>query len=355
MSIEVRFDHAREDFRLSVDLRIPSQGVTALFGPSGCGKTTVLRAMAGLERIPGGHLSIGDQTWQDGDEFVPPHRRPVGYVFQEASLFAHLDVRGNLQYGARRRPGTGSVTDLEEIADLLGIGRLMGRRPDSLSGGERQRVSIARALAASPRILLMDEPLASLDLDRKREILPYLESLHRSLEIPVIYVSHDPGEVARLADHMVLMQDGGVTADGGVQDMFARLDLPLAHGLDAAAVLDATVAGHDEAFHLTVLEFPGGRLVTTREDLPEGQPVRVRIAARDVSLTLEPQAGTSILNILPARIDALAPEGPAQDTVRLSVGETPLLARVTRKSVSALGLEPGRTVYAQVKSIALLA
>jgi molybdate transport system ATP-binding protein len=355
MTIAARFRVGRGDFSLDVDLELPPAGFTALFGPSGCGKTTLLRTLAGLERVAGGCLRFGDETWQDGSHFIPTHRRPIGYVFQEASLFDHLDVLGNLEYGARRaRRGGGRVT-LEEVIEWLGIGDLLQRAPASLSGGERQRVAIARALAVRPDLLLMDEPLASLDLERKREILPYLESLHRALRIPVIYVSHQPEEVSRLADHMVLMDAGRVIASGPVPAMFTRLDLPLAHGFDAAAVIEARVTGHDESFHLTHLDFPGGRLTTAREDLPTGSTVRLRVAARDVSLTLEPQSGTSILNILPARIDALAPEGRSQETVRLAVGDTPLLARVTRKSVALLDLRPGKRVYAQVKSIAVLA
>lgn len=355
MSIRARFDIARGGFRLDVHLEIPARGVTALFGPSGCGKTTLLRAIAGLERVAGGRLEVQGNVWQNDARFLPPHQRPIGYVFQEASLFDHLDVRGNLEYGARRTRDGKNRVSLDEAVSLLGIGQLLERSPGTLSGGERQRVAIARALAASPDLLLMDEPMASLDRDRKLEILPYLESLHRGLEIPVIYVSHEPDEVARLADHMVLMDAGRVMASGAVHDMFTRLDLPLAHGYDAAAVIEATVTGHDESFHLTHLDFPGGRLTTAREDLPSGSTVRLRVAARDVSLTLEPQAGTSILNILPARIEALAPEGRSQETVRLAVGDTPLLARVTRKSVTLLDLRPGKRVCAQVKSIAVLA
>jgi molybdate transport system ATP-binding protein len=355
VTIEARFSIDRGDFRLQADLSIPAHGITALFGPSGCGKTTLLRAIAGLEHVAGGHLSVAGETWQDDKLFLPAHRRPIGYVFQEASLFMHLDVRGNLEYGVRRMPRGRSRIPLEEAVGLLGIQHLLERRPDTLSGGERQRVAIARALAVSPSLLLMDEPLASLDLRRKREILPYLEALHRNLEIPVIYVSHEPEEVARLADHMVLLEAGRVVSSGTVRDMFTRLDLPLAHGADAAAVIEATVAGHDDEFHLTLLEFAGRQMAITRRDLAAGSAVRLRIAARDVSLTLESQSGTSILNILPVTVDDLIPDDKAQVTIRLLAGEVPLLARVTRKSVSNLGLKPGQEVYAQAKSIALLA
>jgi molybdate transport system ATP-binding protein len=335
-------------------LSVPARGVTALFGPSGCGKTTLLRAIAGLERYRGGFLKVGDMNWQQGDCFVPPHRRPLGYVFQEASLFEHLSVRRNLEYGIKRLPRAGRKVSLQQAIELLGIEHLLERKPAHLSGGERQRVAIARALAVSPRLLLMDEPLAALDLNRKQEILPYIESLHKDLDIPVIYVSHSPDEVAHLADHLVLLEAGRVRASGAISNMLTRLDLPLAHGSDAEALVEATVAGHDEAYHLTYLDSAGGRFTVMRKALPVGSAVRLRVAARDVSLTLEPQSGTSILNIFPATIDELIPEGGAQVTVRLMVGGMPMLARVTRKSASLLDLKAGKPVYAQAKSVALL-
>ncbi|MGA7303844.1 MAG: molybdenum ABC transporter ATP-binding protein, partial [Rhodothermales bacterium] len=219
MTIDARFHIERDAFDMDVDLSVPAYGVTALFGPSGCGKTTLLRAIAGLERHSGGFLKVGDSIWQDQDVFLPPHRRPIGYVFQEASLFPHLSVRGNLDYGKKRVPDSERLLPLDQAVALLGIEPLLERKPNSLSGGERQRVAIARALAVSPRLLLMDEPLASLDLQRKQEILPYIESLRRELEIPVIYVSHLPDEVARLADHMVLLEAGRVRASGSVQEL----------------------------------------------------------------------------------------------------------------------------------------
>ena len=354
MTIEARFRIDWSDFSLDVDLSVPARGVTSLFGPSGCGKTTLLRAIAGLEHHRDGFLKVGDMTWQDSDCFVPPYRRPLGYVFQEASLFAHLTVRRNLEYGIKRVPAAERKVSLQQAIELLGIGHLLERRPARLSGGERQRVAIARSLAVSPRLLLMDEPLAALDVNRKQEILPYIESLHNDLDIPVIYVSHSPDEVARLADHLVLLEAGRVTASGAISDMLTRLDLPLAHGSDAEALIEATVAGHDEAYHLTHLDFTGGRFTVVRKELPLGSAVRLRVAARDVSLTLEWQSGTSILNIFPAIVDEVIPEGKARMTVRLMVGGVPMLARITRKSASVLGLKAGKLVYAQAKSVALL-
>jgi molybdate transport system ATP-binding protein len=354
LTIAARFHIDRGDFTLDVDLEVPDRGVTALFGPSGCGKTTLLRAIAGLESSRGGYLRVGDELWQDGRYFLAPHKRPLGYVFQEPSLFGHLTVRGNLEYGLRRTRGAARGISLDRAVELLGIARLLDRRPHQLSGGEQHRVAIARALAASPAMLLLDEPLAALDRARKQEILPYLESLHRMLDIPVLYVSHARDEVARLADHLVLLEAGRVQATGSVGELFSRLDLSLAYDADAESVIEAVVAGHDEEFGLTNLDFPGGRFAVARKNLPPGSTVRVQILARDVSLTLERQSNTSILNIFPAVVEQLAEEGPAQTLVRLDLAGTRLLARITRKSAEALQLVPGRQVYVQVKAVSLV-
>ncbi len=354
MTIEARFRIKRGDFVLDVDLKLPERGLTAVFGPSGCGKTTLLRAIAGLESSQEGFLKIGDTLWQDGKSVLAPHKRSLGYVFQEASLFAHLDVRGNLEYGVKRVPPQRRRVSLERAIELLAIGPLLARGVDQLSGGERQRVAIARALAVSPRVLLMDEPLSALDRERKCEIMPYLESLHDELEIPLLYVSHSPDEVAQLADHLVLLDAGRVMAAGPIEEMLTRLDLPLSHGDDAEALVEATVAGHDEKFNLTYLDFPGGRFTVTRKDLPMGHRARLRVAAKDVSLTLERQTGTSILNIFPATVEEVVPLGSAQMMVRLTSGGVSMLARVTRKSATVLDLKPGRPLFAQAKSVALL-
>jgi molybdate transport system ATP-binding protein len=354
MSIQARFRIDRGDFVLNVDLDIPSPGVTAVFGPSGCGKTTLLRAIAGLEATDYGFLKIEDKVWQDGPYFMPTHKRPVGYVFQQPSLFAHLNVRRNLEYGLRRLPEAQRKVSVDEAIELLGISRLLDRRPHHLSGGEQQRVAIARALLVSPSLLLLDEPLAALDMARKQEIMPYLESLHRELKIPVLYVSHSRDEVARLGDHMVLLEAGHVEAAGPVYEIFSRLDLSLAHEPDAETVIEAVIAAHDAEFDLTYLDFDGGRFAVAHSDLPPGSAVRLQVPASDVSLTLEHQSGTSILNIFAATVEEIASGRRAQATVRLRVGRTPMLARVTRKSVSELGLQPGKVVYAQVKSAALL-
>ena len=352
--IEVRFQARLDAFLLDVDLQCPSTGITSLFGPSGCGKTSVLRAIAGLDRHPGAYIKMGDSVWQDGQFFTPTHRRPLGYVFQESSLFEHLDVRRNLEYGIKRVTKHHRRVALDNAVELLEIGGLLKRKPDKLSGGERQRVAIARALALSPRLLLMDEPLAAVDVERKQEIIPYIESLHRELKIPVIHVSHLPEEVARLADHLVLLDSGRVSAAGDVHELFTRLDLPLARGAEAAAIIEAVVATHDNEYQLTYLDFGGGRIAMASVDLPTGTAVRLRLAARDVSLTLERQSGTSILNIFPAVVDDILPANQAQVTVRLNTQEASILASITRKSADELGLHPGKSVFAQIKSVALL-
>jgi molybdate transport system ATP-binding protein len=354
MTIQARFCIDQGDFRLDVDLQIPSLGVTSLYGPSGCGKTTLLRAIAGLERHSGGFLKVGDTIWQDQQEFLPPHRRSIGYVFQEASLFEHLSVKGNLEYGVKRIPQGERRVSLDSAIELLEIGPLLERKPATLSGGERQRVAIARALAVSPELLLMDEPLAAVGFNHKQEIIPYIESMHRELDIPIILVSHLPDEVARLADHLVLLEFGQVVATGDVHEMFTRLDLSLARGSEAASVIEAVVAAHDDEYQLTYLEFAGGRIAITHVALAIGEPARLRLAARDVSLTLEHQSDTSILNILPAKVDAVTSDGDAQVTVRLLASGVPILARITRKSAERLCLKPGKLVFAQIKSIALL-
>jgi molybdate transport system ATP-binding protein len=355
MSIEAKFCIDRGDFSLDVDLHVPSQGITALYGPSGCGKSTLLRAIAGLERHRRGVLVVAGKTWQDAETFIPPHQRPFGYVFQEASLFPHLSVRGNLEYGFKRVPANERRVSIEQAVGLLGIEHLLARKPATLSGGERQRVAIARALCMSPKFLLMDEPLAALDTASKEEILPYLETLHNSLEIPVFFVSHTMEEIARLADHLVLLEAGKVLATGPIHEMLTRLDLPLAHGASASAIFEATVAGFDKTYHLTHLDFSGGHFAVPGMSLSTGQTVRVRIAARDVSLTLEHQDSTSIQNILEATVEQVMAENDAQVTVRLSVGDVPLLSRITQKSAAELDVQPGKQVFAQVKSVVLLA
>lgn len=358
--LQMRFRSRRGDFHLAVDLSLPATGITGVIGPSGCGKTSLLRAIAGLDRLPGGELSLGPQLWQSERHFVPPHQRRLGYVFQEASLFEHLSVRGNLEYGWRRTPERERRLHPETLIDWLNLGPLLSRPVSALSGGERQRVAIGRALAASPDLLLMDEPLSALDPASKQAILPYLERLHESLSIPVLYVSHAPEEVARLADHLVVMEGGRVLASGSLAELLTRPDLPLARLDDASAVLVGTVEGHDNHYALTRValgaaeEPPVGSLTLTRQNRAPGEPVRLRVAARDVSLALNPATDSSILNGLPVTVTALSPHDEARVTVHLRCGQQPLLARVTRKSADDLALGPGQSLYAQIKTVALL-
>ena len=354
--IQVRLHIDRGEFRLDVDVRLPGRGITALFGPSGSGKTTCLRAIAGLEHVNDGYVAVGGAVWQDQAQriFVPTHRRALGYVFQEASLFAHLSVRANLEFGMKRVPRSERRFEPGEVARLLGIWELLERRPGSLSGGERQRVAIARALLASPRLLLMDEPLAALDLRRRQEILPYLERMHDALSIPIIYVSHAPDEVARLADHLVLLDGGRVVASGPLSETLARADLPPSFADDAGVVLDTVLEGH-EADALSRLRFDGGVLYVGQRRETVGTHLRCRIHARDVSLALQRPEGTSIVNLLPARVTACAAtDTPGHVLVQLRMGLSPLLARITERSRRELDIVPGRELWVQIKGVALL-
>ncbi len=356
--IHARFLLRQAAFTLDVDLQLPGRGVTALFGQSGSGKTTCLRCLAGLAAPLEGRLSVNGEVWLDTQRRidVPTHRRALGYVFQEASLFAHLNVRDNLRYGQKRVAAAERKVALEHATALLGIDHLLDRMPAGLSGGERQRVGMARALLTSPRILLMDEPLAALDNARKQEILPYLERLHEELDIPIVYVSHAPEEVARLADHLVLLDQGKVLASGPIGQTLARLDLPSALADDASVVIEGEVAAYDPAYRLLAVMAGAATLRVVHGPLPVGRRMRLVVRARDVSLTLTPPQDSSILNVLPVRVEEMTETAePAQIMVRLDAGGNPLLARITRYSRDQLGLVPGSHAWAQVKSVSLLA
>jgi molybdate transport system ATP-binding protein len=344
-------------FTLAAEFALPGRGVTALFGPSGSGKTTLLRCIAGLERAHGGSLHVNGDCWQDDARrrFLPTHRRPLGYVFQEPSLFAHLSVRRNLEYGWARTPPAARQVSFDHAVDLLGLRPLLDRDPARLSGGERQRVAIARALLTSPRLLLMDEPLASLDAASKAEILPYLQRLHDRLSVPLIYVSHALDEVLALADHMLLLEGGRIRAAGPLDAVLAAPQFAALRDPDIGTVWRTVVAEHDADYRLTRLEAAGGSLRVPRLDLPIGAAARVRVLARDVSLALHPPEGLSILNAIPARVVSVAEHGPAQALVRLEANGDLLLALITRYSAHRLGLQPGQPVHALVKSVALLA
>lgn len=358
--IEVRLQLKYSGFALDVDLQLPGRGVTALYGHSGSGKTTCLRCIAGLERADEGFIRINDEVWQDSHNglFVPPHKRALGYVLQEASLFPHLSVLANLQFGLKRIPRQQRRVDMDQATELLGIGHLLDRHPQHLSGGERQRVGIARALLTSPQLLLMDEPLAALDSKRKSEILPYLERLHDELEIPVLYVSHAQDEVARLADHIVLLSDGNALASGPIGETLARLDLPMALGDDAGVVINGTVSAYDTHYQLLSLQLPDSPLQirVAHAPLDLGKHLRFKVQARDVSLSLQAEEHSSILNRLPVTVTQEIPaDNNAHVLVRLDAGGTPLLARITRFSRDQLQLHPGQVLWAQIKAVAVLA
>ena len=330
--------------------------IVALFGRSGSGKTTLVEAIAGLVRPLSGRIVIDGRTLFDaaGGVDLPPEDRRVGYVFQEGLLFPHMSVRANLAYGERARRAVPGGIARERIVALLGLEALMERRPATLSGGEKQRVAIGRALLSQPRMLLMDEPLAALDGARKSEILRYVELLRDEVRLPIVYVSHALEEVTRLADHLVVVSEGRILAEGAVATLLGRADLaPHTGRFEAGAVVETTVARHDEAWGLTVLRFDGGELVVPNMDALPGEPVRARIRARDVALAMEPPARASFQNVLRARVESLGGEFGALVDVRLRVGATPLVARVTRKSAGDLGLAPGTEVWALLKSVSL--
>ncbi len=354
--IKARFRLAYDDFSLNVDLSLPGTGVSVLFGQSGSGKTTLLRCIAGLEQAPKGYLKINGTIWQDSERkiFLPTYKRPLGYVFQDANLFSHLTVLDNLQYGLKRIKNNLGIIKLNQTIELLGVGHLLERMPSNLSGGERQRIAIARALALNPEILLMDEPLASLDLKRKQEILPYLSRLHQQLDIPVLYVTHSQQEVAQLADTLVILENGRCLASGPLAETQSRLDLPLAQDREAATVWQVNIAEHESDYHLTRVQFDGGSLSLSLVEAEIGSPLRVQIYARDVSIALTEPSATSILNVLPAVIKQITEGRDSQAVVQLKVGQQLLLAHITRKSLLMLGLRIGMSVFVQIKGTSIL-
>ncbi|MBR9872090.1 MAG: molybdenum ABC transporter ATP-binding protein [Gammaproteobacteria bacterium] len=352
--IQARFQCHFDKFGLDVDLNLPGSGITAIFGHSGCGKTTLLRCIAGLQTAKG-HLSVLGELWQTASHSWPVHQRPLAYVFQETSLFPHLSVRKNLLYGYRRVPAEQRKITPEQVYDWLGLTPLLDRMPARLSGGERQRVAIGRALLTSPRLLLMDEPLSALDQQSKQDILPYLERLRDTLAIPVLYVSHSTAEVARLADHIVMMERGQVVAQGPLQETLARTDHPFRLEEDAGVILNGEIAEVDDRWTLCKVVFDGGELWLRHHDhLSSGMSVRVQVLARDVSISLHEHKDQSIQNLLPATVDHIAREVvPGISLVRLLAGGTPFLARLTSRSVHRLQLTLGGQVWMQIKSVAL--
>lgn len=351
--VTVAFTDTLGSFALHTAFTVPTTGVTALFGPSGCGKTTVLRSIAGLHRMKQGYCAVGGDVWQDSAMFRPAHQRPIGYVFQESSLFAHLSVRRNLLFGAPRR---GATIARDTIVSLLGLENLLGRSPQHLSGGERQRVAIGRALLTQPKLLLMDEPLSALDRGTRDEVLPFLQRLHASLHLPIIYVSHDMSEIEQLADHLILMDAGRVLACGPLADLQSDPSLPLFTRRDATVSFAGTVGAHDGAYGLLRLEVPGAAFVVPSAPVAPGTRRRLQIAARDVSICTAP-ADSTILNVVAARIISKSIVGDHELVVLLGLGTdgagAKLLARVTRQSWDRLALSIDQVVYAQIKAVAL--
>ena len=354
----VRLALQRKAFTVDVDLQWPASGITVLWGPSGSGKTSILRCVAGLERAQRARVHIAGETWQDDGRglFVPPWKRAIGYVFQEASLLEHLDVQGNLHYGQQRASDPqAAARALDDAIALLDIAALLPRRVHALSGGERQRVAIARALATAPRVLLLDEPLASLDVARRKEVLPWLERLRDELKIPMLYVTHAADEVAKLADTVVTLSLGRVTACGPVAEVMGSPHGPALSADEAGALLHASVAEIDPRWSLARADFDGGSLWLRDSGLAIGRAVRLRVLARDVSIALVPPAQSSIQNVLRCVVQSVAPDAhPSQVLVQLACGPSRLLARITARAAHALALQPGQAVWAQVKSVALV-
>ncbi len=353
------FDVSFPGFHLQTRLTIPKSGVTVLFGPSGSGKTTLLRCLAGLERSPKGLMQFGDTVWQDETQgiFVPVHERPIGLVFQEPRLFPHLSVRSNLLYGFKRIPVQERRIFLNDVVEILNIAHLLDRRPHFLSGGEAQRVAIGRALLTSPKLLLMDEPLASLDHQRKQEILPYIRRLQSKWGIPIIYISHSLEEILQLVDTLILLKAGRVVAEGPATEVFSKLELRgIINSEILGAIFDTRVIQHEPEFGLTRVQFMGHQLHVPGQEAKIGQSIRLHIHSNDVSIvTSPPDSRTSVLNILEAtvmEVGSIDPAGYSVD-IKLDVGQT-LLATITRKSLKNLALEPGQKVYAHIKAIKMV-
>lgn len=351
-AITLAFHTRLSDFYLDVALSLPSKGIAVLLGESGCGKTTLLRCIAGLQRADG-YLNVGDSVWQSKDNIIPTHQREVGYVFQESSLFPHLNVEGNLRYGYRRTKQNKRRVDFDETVSLLGLQHLLSRRIESLSGGQRQRVAIARALLTAPKLLLMDEPLISLDMDSKANILPYLEQLHRQLSIPIIYVTHSPDEATRLGDYLVIMDKGQVIAQGKPNDTLSQSHLPKALRQNACTLIDTVISEIDTQWHLAKADFDGGHLWINQQHFEKGQKIRLRIFAADVSIALQREV-SSIQNILAGKIEKICPDThPALAQVHVRIGQTLVLARLTQKALSELALVTKQAVFVQIKSVAV--
>ena len=353
--LEVDIRRRQGDFSLDVSFSAEPGSITALFGPSGAGKTSIINSIAGLARPDAGRIAVDGRTLFDSAAGIdlPPQQRQLGYIFQDSRLFPHYTVRGNLNYGRRGASEDSHALDFDRIVELLNLGPLLDRRPGKLSGGEMQRVAIGRALLAAPRLLLMDEPLASIDETRRGEIIPFLEQLRDEIGVTTVYVSHAAAEVIRLADNVVLLDRGRIAATGTVEQLMSRLDLRrLVGDNNTGAVLSTTFKEYDPAYDLASLEFNGGVLRVPGLDVPPGTPIRAQILARDLAISLSRPTDTSVLNVFAGEINELGNQDGPQVDVRIDVG-TPLIARVTRKSMHDLGLAPGLKVYAMVKAVAI--
>lgn len=354
MTLSIKASWRREAFELDVDMRLPLEGVTALFGRSGCGKTSLLRVIAGLERVRDAEVLLGDKVWQQGHNFVPLHRRRIGLVFQEHSLLPHLSVRDNLLYGYRRTPAAERRLHLDEVTAMLGIGDLLDRSIDRLSGGQRQRVSLGRALLTSPQLLLLDEPLAALDTLTKREIMPFLSRLAGEAGVPMILVSHASDEVERLADRVVFLRDGRVDRIETLREALARPDSPLFDEEGPVSVLEGEL-GVPADNGLLPFVTPGTRLWLAGGGGRRSGAARLRILARDVALALDAPGRVSILNQLPVTVARVGPASGGRVTVACRLGDGQiLLAQITDWSARTLALAPGMAAFALIKSVALM-
>ncbi|MEJ2155152.1 MAG: molybdenum ABC transporter ATP-binding protein [Desulfobacteraceae bacterium] len=351
--LDIQITKQQGDFAVDLSVLAPDIGVTALFGRSGAGKTSVINMVAGLVRPDSGHINVNGRMLFDAAEGInlPPEKRRLGYIFQDGRLFSHLSVKSNLLYGMRLTPPSRRHVVMDDVVDLLGIGHLLHRRPAKLSGGEKQRVAIGRALLTSPALLLMDEPLASLDSRRKAEVLPFLSRLCADSSTPILYVSHSLEEVINLADTMVLMDEGRVTASGPIEELIRRGDLQRYTGdEDLGTVISTAVDGH--ADELTRLRFQGGVMWVPKVAAPKGSRLRVSIAARSIAIALEKPQQTSVQNIYRGKVTAIS-NGPGDlIDVQMDIG-CPLTARITSRARRSLSLVPGKQVYAFVKSVAV--
>jgi molybdate transport system ATP-binding protein len=355
MSLIVDVRHAQGIFKL--ELAFESKGpLTAIFGASGSGKTTLVNVIAGLVTPQHARIVVDGSVLIDTAKAIamPPHKRRIGYVFQDARLFPHLSVAGNLGFGEWFTPREERYASKAQILDLLGIGHLLSRKPRDLSGGEKQRVAIGRALLASPRLLLMDEPLASLDQKRKDEIMPYLERLRDEIRIPIVYVSHSVAEVMRLASDIAVLSEGRLSAFGPAGEIAQRLDLiPAEEREEGGAIIDMQVAAYDAEFEMTRLASAAGEIFVPGSIGPPGTPARLRIRARDVMLATSEPNNISALNILRGTVSAIQDAGPSAVNVTLDCGGSAVLARITRQSAAALGIRPGLAAYAVVKAVSV--